>query len=203
MQTIAEIRHANLQALIEQHGGLMRFAELIDRSHSHVSQLRNRSPRGDGKERSMGSVMARHIERSLGLHSGWMDTPHPPNRVGPDVQITETIRPHIDEIAIDWEDLMGSADLPDEYRVQMPDRSMEPGTPLGTWLVMSRSAPPTPGHGVLVRDAAGILYVRRYVQGTSGRWSAEATNAAYATLDSERDALQVVSVVIGRRTGMM
>lgn len=55
---------------------------------------------------------------------------------------------------------------------------------------------PLAGRIVIVRDQVGEHYLRRYVQVTSTRFSAEPLNSAYAALDSERDQLRVVAVVI-------
>jgi len=43
MQTVTEIRHANLLSLIKQAGSVQAFADQVERSHSQISQLKNRS----------------------------------------------------------------------------------------------------------------------------------------------------------------
>ena len=76
MATISDIRHANLLLLIARAGTIQRFATQIGRSHSQVSQLKNKHKRGaDGSERVMGDDLARDIEKKLQLGEGWMDTP--------------------------------------------------------------------------------------------------------------------------------
>lgn len=62
---IYSIRRANLAKLVRARGGPTRFAEIVDRSQSQVSQLLTQKP--------MGSRIARNLEESLGLPSGWMD----------------------------------------------------------------------------------------------------------------------------------
>lgn len=99
-----------------------------------------------------------------------------------------------------WEFVLSAATLPPRFRLAVPDDALAPGTPRGTVLIFSTSAQPAFGHGVLVQDAGGSRYVRRYAQGPGGRWVAEARNSAYLTLDSAAG-LQVLAVVVGRETG--
>ena len=108
---------------------------------------------------------------------------------------------------IRWEDLVTMMDaggqVPARFVISMPDDSMAPTTPQGTNLIMERGIPPTPGHGVLVRDAQGTYHLRRYQQATAGRWQAQATNPAYATLENERDGLVIVAVVTCKISGLI
>lgn len=74
VKTISGIRHANLLRLIRAAGGVRQFAERLDRSYSQVSQLKNRSKHSrTGMPREIGDDMARHIEASWPLPTGWMD----------------------------------------------------------------------------------------------------------------------------------
>ncbi len=76
MQTVTETRHANLLSLIEKAGSVQAFANLVERSHSQISQLKNRSKHSKtGEPREVGDDMARHIEAKLSLPVGWMDVP--------------------------------------------------------------------------------------------------------------------------------
>lgn len=108
---------------------------------------------------------------------------------------------------IQWEDLLkllNAGDrVPSRFVLPMPDESMSPTTPQGTLLVLERDTPPTPGHGVLIRDAHGIHYIRRYQQASAGRWQAQAANPAYATLQNDQDSLTIVAVVTGRFSGLI
>ncbi len=108
---------------------------------------------------------------------------------------------------IRWEDLLtllkAGDSVPARFVLAMPDESMSPTTPQGTILVFDRDCPPIPGHGVLVRDAHGIHYIRRYQQASAGRWQAHAANPAYATLQSDHDDLTIVAVVTGRFSGLI
>ena len=55
---------------------------------------------------------------------------------------------------------------------------------------------PRPGDGVLIADADGNYYLRIYKQRRPGNWEAHAENTAYQALDSERDGLRVLGVLV-------
>jgi len=75
--TIDEIRHTNFLALLSQHKTIQAFADRLQRSHSQVSQLKNRNKHSSGGEpRVIGDDFARHIEVMMGKPPGWMDSPH-------------------------------------------------------------------------------------------------------------------------------
>lgn len=75
--TIDEIRHANFLLLLGQHKTIQAFANVLERSHSQISQLKNRNKHSSGGEpRVIGDDFARHIEAKMGKPPGWMDTPH-------------------------------------------------------------------------------------------------------------------------------
>jgi len=77
VDTIEDIRWANLLLLIQEYGSIQGVAELISKSHSHVSQYKLRSPHSrTGKPRNIGSPMARLLEAKAGKGHGWMDQPH-------------------------------------------------------------------------------------------------------------------------------
>lgn len=90
VQTIDEIRHGNLQWILDQlsnlhgkRGAIQRLAEKMDRTHSQVSQLARRMPHSKtGKPRNIGPSVARLIERAAGdllpalladRPPGWLD----------------------------------------------------------------------------------------------------------------------------------
>ncbi len=75
---LQELRHANLLRLINEAGGVKKLAELSGRSHSQISQLKNRSEYAEGKTRAIGSRLARHLERVCGKPPGWLDVPGTP-----------------------------------------------------------------------------------------------------------------------------
>jgi hypothetical protein len=91
--------------------------------------------------------------------------------------------------------------LPATFSAAVWDEALAPQTPKGTVLVFEVAAMPQPGHGVLVQDATGARYVRRYIPGTAGRWVAGSRNDAYPPMDSERDGLTLLAVATGRLDG--
>ena len=54
-----------------------------------------------------------------------------------------------------------------------------------------------PGDGVLIADLDGQWHFRRYRQGRGTNWEASAEHEAYATMESERDGLTVLAVLVG------
>lgn len=77
MQTIEDVRHANFLALIERYGGIQPLSNLLDRTHSQLSQWKTRAKHSrTGKPRNIGSDTCRYIEKTLGLPDNWMDSPH-------------------------------------------------------------------------------------------------------------------------------
>jgi len=100
-------------------------------------------------------------------------------------------------LRISWGELM-SVDLPQCFQVEVPDDAVAPLVPAGSTVTFDRSiTEPRPGDGILVRDAAGGYYFRRYRAGRPGQWEAYSSNDAYRLLDSERDGLQLIGVFVG------
>jgi hypothetical protein len=96
--------------------------------------------------------------------------------------------------------------LPDKqlrgtFIVAVPDDALSPFTPRGMRLVFDPGLKPEPGQGVLIEDAAGNRYVRRYVQGSGGRWTAGANNPHFHPLDSIAHGLRILAVSIWRGDG--
>jgi transcriptional regulator with XRE-family HTH domain len=119
------------------------------------------------------------------LHAG---AAHPVSQL-----VTETVP------SITWEQIKMSVrknGLPPVFRVQMVDNAMAPRAGSGAWVQFSSTEAARPGDGVLVRDALGNQYFRQYRAGRPGCWEAHADNAAFAALDSERDGLEVLAVLM-------
>lgn len=70
MLTIEQIRLQNLKKLLSERGikKHIEFASLIDRSPGQISQILKSKP-----TKSIGSDLARHIEKCLGLEVGYLD----------------------------------------------------------------------------------------------------------------------------------
>jgi hypothetical protein len=69
--TAKEYRYAHLLLLIEEAGGVDRFAAQVGLTPNYISQLK-------GRHSDIGDRTARNIERSLGLEKGHMDRPPAP-----------------------------------------------------------------------------------------------------------------------------
>lgn len=102
---------------------------------------------------------------------------------------------------IDWGFILKQEPLPPLFWTTLPDDSMAPRAPAGKRMCFDVSASAKPGSGVLVRDSSGAVSFRRYVAGAGGRWSAVPENTAYAPLDSERDGLKVLAVLVAEWGG--
>lgn len=77
MKTCAEIRHANLLALIRDAGGEEALATRYGCDASYIKQLARQYKASDtGKEKGMGSATARKFEDSSNKEIGWMDHEH-------------------------------------------------------------------------------------------------------------------------------
>lgn len=79
------------------------------------------------------------------------------------------------------------------------DRANEPTLPRGSRLKVdadTKKRPPEPGNYVVVRTGGGSYLVRRYTLISEEHYLAEASNSSFAALDSKRDGLTVVAVVI-------
>lgn len=97
---------------------------------------------------------------------------------------------------LSWAELMHT-ELPPEFRLQVRDDAMAPEIRPRDWVSLSTSRKPRAGRPVLFKDRDGNIYLRNYLERRPGHWIAEATNKAYAPLDSLQDELQVLAVMIG------
>lgn len=70
---IHEIRRRNLLSLVAEHanGNLTRFVEVTLKGSMSYKGLQQVT--GHGRKRSLGSMLARRIEKQLHLQRGWMD----------------------------------------------------------------------------------------------------------------------------------
>jgi hypothetical protein len=138
-------------------------------------------------------------QRGIGPPPRKKDAARPP---GSGVAYELSVVPIDHPVPKSWGDVLKFRDtpLPRLFVVAVPDDALAPSTPKGTPLIFSSDAKPEPGVGVLVADRDGTPYVRRYAQGRSGAWLAQA-EGAYITLESERDGLQILAVATGRMDG--
>tara|TARA_B100001105_G_scaffold255409_2_gene254689 strand:+ start:1233 stop:1781 length:549 start_codon:yes stop_codon:yes gene_type:complete len=76
VSTTAEYRRQALEILINEVGSAERLADLANTNAVYLSQIRNRArDTKTGREREMGSRMARKLEACMGKPAGWMDSP--------------------------------------------------------------------------------------------------------------------------------
>ena len=79
VQTIAEIRLANLELLIAELGSSDAVAHAGETSPVYISQLRTQaSDSKTGRPRQIGDPLARRLEAGCGKERGWMDHEHEP-----------------------------------------------------------------------------------------------------------------------------
>lgn len=76
MRPGARIRHRNLETLIGEAGSARALARRAGTSDSYLSQVRNRTPRADGRPRLIGDRLAGMLERAMHKPPGWLDEAH-------------------------------------------------------------------------------------------------------------------------------
>lgn len=199
VQTVALIRLANLERLIQEAGTLEKAAAAAETSSVYLSQLRNRAIDGKtGRPRDMGSQMARRLEAAFGKSPGWMDTPQTgepaaPWSVNP---LSSVIQPVTNSTAVPWGANVHT-ELPHVFSVSIPDDSMAPRVRRGDVVRFQQGLQPTPGDGVLIVDDAGTWYFRLYRERRADAWEAHALHPDYRPLIAADDRLELVAVLIG------
>ncbi len=80
METIADVRRANLNLLLDECGSGRGSAATLSRLTGvpapMISQLRRVTYYPNGVERTMGDDVARQLEKGMKKKTGWMDHPH-------------------------------------------------------------------------------------------------------------------------------
>jgi transcriptional regulator with XRE-family HTH domain len=171
-------------------GKVVEFAKLYDVDAEWLSTGRGIAPPGLSGELDSSGPIAREPERTYGVA-------HPPI-YGPATFPPERARQHVE-----WGEL-GMRELEGTFSVAAPDESMAPVIKRGQTLQFDRNlvGDVRADDVVLLKDGAGVWYVRTYQQGPRGRWAARAENGSFLAMDSERDELELIAVltaVIGRR----
>lgn len=108
-----------------------------------------------------------------------------------------SLLPHRVVSPIPWGASMGTTDLSPKFDSAAPDDSMAPRVRTGQIVTFDSTLQARTGDGVLVVDADGNPYLRIYKERRPGVWEAHAENPAYLPLESERDGLRVLAVVVG------
>lgn len=209
MPTIDQIRRSNLLVLIQEHGTSAALAKVIGKSDAQISQWKTAAPNSrTGRARGIADDTCRLIEQKTNKPMGWMDVEHfwglgshataGPATPEPDEAHSLSLDVYTVPSTIPWEVLMQTKELPQEFVVAMPDDALLPKVARGTKLIFERSdVLPEVGTGVLVEDGAGRRYVRRFGEAPGGGWRAQALNDAYASLESAKDNIRVLAVVVG------
>lgn len=83
----------------------------------------------------------------------------------------------------------------------MPDDSMAPEIHAGEFICFDPAVSPDAGDVVLLADQQGGLWVRRYRPKPGGQFEAVPLNTWHAPLDSRRDELQLLAVLVGHWRG--
>lgn len=153
-------------------------------------------------EQPFGEKAAASLAERLGLRSDFFESDHAtasPNggMEGATLQAQEMSPPRYRVLpTIRWEDLMTREELPDLFATPAPDDSMAPRVREGQLVTLERGLEPRGGDGVLVKDRDGHTYLRLYRPRRPGIWEAHALNPDYQSLDSERDGLVVLAVIV-------
>jgi len=195
--SLRDVRLAQLRVLLkEEKEHRTKLAARIGKSPAQLSQWLS-------GYRTITEETAREIARKAGKPFRWLDnaadTSDPPSSAVVAHEMSPT--PYTLPFQMTWEAVMQADELPDRFVLPMPDAALHPKIVKGTELIFSRATPPAPGLGVLVQDQGGRRYIRRYAEGLGGAWVAQAINGAYATLESDRDGLQLLAVMTGRLDG--
>lgn len=98
---------------------------------------------------------------------------------------------------------MARVTLPEVFTLEAQDDAMAPTIRTGRGVIWSTTKPAKIGAGILVRDGAGNVHMRRMHEGSEpGHYLAVPMNTAYRTLDSRKDGLTLIAVLDGLRIGL-
>lgn len=92
------------------------------------------------------------------------------------------------------EELMTGGDLPNAFRIDLPDDALGAKAPRGTRATFERRDP-TWGDAVLLFDAKGQPHVRVYRQSLEHEWEGVAPHPAFATFNGSMSGVRVVAVL--------
>lgn len=120
----------------------------------------------------------------------------PPKNPAIDETTSSRLEPlNFDHVPLTREQIMTMGVLPARFVFALEDDAMGEFGRAGTHAVFHAATEARVGAGVLVRDRAGQLHVRRKAQGRdTGHWLAVAPNPVYRALDSEADGLELLAV---------
>lgn len=206
MSPIGEIRHSNLDLLVQRAGSQAEVALIAGSSPQYISQLVNktRDPKS-GKPREMGSPFARRLEAAFKLPSGWMDSQHPSagETTAPYVVAQNLSHPPDSYLLprVTWERLVNeNGDLPSGLFVMtLGTDALAPTWPGSLEVVWSTTRAPRPGKPVLIVDGYGRHHVRLYQESKQpGNFVAVALSPHFPPFDSINDGAKVIAVYAGQ-----
>lgn len=141
-------------------------------------------------------------QRVLGVSAMWIlhgtgarAVAHPPEDAGAQAQ-PMILDAYTVPVTVPPERWMTGDALPSSFVTTAPDDALAPSLPRGARVLMRALEPAErvrPGACVIVEDAQGRRYLRRYAETAGGGWSAQALHGAYATLQG--DGLRVLAVM--------
>lgn len=156
-------------------------------------------------ERGERAITEKFIDKVAALRGGkfrhWFDIQHAAEGI-PAYSARQAhlmSHPGHDAPALTWEQLMQAEKLPSLFRVSLVDNALADELHAGDEVVIDTTANAAAGDFVVVRDRDGQLYVRMYRERRAGEWSAHAMNPAFEPMESVRDGLTVVGVVVEER----
>lgn len=185
-----------LRALCDREGGHKHVAMAAGVSAENLWQILHGITLPSGKVRGVGRVLAQKLDAAF---PGWTSSQHlnQGQRRGATPVAHVASYPELnDPPLLVREDLLKPY-LPPLFRVAMTDDSMAPWLLEGDLVKFRTDAAPVRGQPVLLKNAAGALFVRLYRERTPGHWSAVPLNPAFDALDSQADGLSVLGVFVG------
>lgn len=187
---------ARLRALCARKG-LDAVAASSGLSREYLRQLIRAYPLQSGNPRSLGRSAAAKVTAA---YPDWMEPQHSPagdsRPRGAEAHVVSQGQASY-SAQFTWEAIMTLSTIPSRFRVAMPDDSMAPRVRRGDLVEFDSTVQPRSGDGVLVQARDGALFFRVYKQGRPDAWQAHPVNPDFLPLDSERDGLRVVAVLVG------
>lgn len=203
---IYEARRAFLQALIDGprfKGSKKNFAADAGINPTYLTRMLKKDGEKDSKK--IGEEIAISIQERLGLPFGALLLPGWKLEDVSDQVLgrrrvaggDEELYGHTVVPIRTWEDLMSLIEnLPDKFSIAVPDEALAPRLKSTQTVILEKGLTPRPGDFVLVQDRTGGVHLRAYRKGV-GRWEAHAENIDYQSMDSDRDGLIALAVVVG------
>lgn len=197
---LQDTRRELLSAWIKDHGGaaaVARDRHLKGSAPSYLSQLMGGY--------SFGEKAARSWEKKLGMPVLYLDggtggkhefpeTSGGQGSLAHDLSLSAITLPSL----LSWGVFVQTKVIPEMFTLQVPDGALAPRLLKGEKVVFERAETASPRQCILVETAKGERFMRRYAQGASGAWQAQAVDDAYVSLDAERDGLRILAVMIYR-----